>query len=345
MQALSDLLKGMRADDTKPPETAVGPGAQAGQAGGDVQNILRTVLGGLEGGGSPIAKGTDMLKAGVRRAVLKEVESEFKKFLQSKGVSSSLLGSISLDEVLKKTAQLKNLTDDQIWGGLKKVMTDKAGLNSEVSDMVINVMKENGVSFEDLKKIAGDEGIGQETLKEALKVLNPRVARLMAENPGCLRIFDLFKENNALSMQDVLQVAAECQRAKEAWAGVKDSDSDGELSDQETPLVVDGRDRRNVLASDSEEDEEDEDEDEDEEDEEDEEEEEEEEEEDEEEEEEDEEEEEEDEEEKDEGKDEKKLENEEEDEDEEETVRGGLVDSDNVDSDIVYSDTSEDDRG
>lgn len=222
-----------------------------------MQNILRTVLGGLEGGGNPIDKGKDMLKAGVRRAVLKEVESEFKRFLQSKGVSSELLGSITLDEVLKKTSQLKNLTDDQIWGGLKKVMTDKAGLNSEVSDMVINVMKENGVSFEDLKKIAGNEGIGQETLKETLKVLNPRVARLMAENPGCLRIFDLFKENNTLSMQDILQVAAECQRAKEAWAGVQDSDSDGELSDREAPLVVAGRGRRNALNFDTEEDEED----------------------------------------------------------------------------------------
>jgi hypothetical protein len=186
-------------------------------------DVLKTVL----AGGS----GEDAIKKHVKRAAMSEAEKELKNFLLKKGVSSELLGAVSLSDVLKKTDQLKNLSDDEIWSALKKIMAEKAGLSPEVADLVINVMKENGVSFEDLKGVLGDKGLREDTLKDALQYMNPKAARLIAENPGCLRIFDLFKGKNDLSMQDVISVVTECQQAREAWSAPEPSDSDGDFSD------------------------------------------------------------------------------------------------------------------
>jgi len=259
MDTLADFLKGLPAGAPTQPSAGLTPGPTSGATAGATMepsaatgvavpsvpnvtsavpsavannpdfvkemtgNLLRTVMAGRGGG--------DAIKNTLKRAAMSEVEKEFKNFLLKKGVSSELLGSISLSDVLKKTNQLKNLSDDQIWGGLKKIMSEKAGLSPDVADMVIGVMKENGVSFEDLKGVLGDKGLREDTLKDALKFLNPKAARLIAENPGCLRIFDLFKEKNELSMQDVLSVVAECQQAKEAWSAPEPSDSDGDYSD------------------------------------------------------------------------------------------------------------------
>jgi hypothetical protein len=195
---------------------------------GSQQKDLMTTVAGAMLSGNMAQAGQKIVQDNIQRAALSELEKQFKaRLVKDFNIKPEIVNQLSLSNILAKRDQVLGLSDEQLWGSLQKVMVENAGLDSEISGMLVGLLQQN-VSMDEIKKLLSPNGgLPQAMFKELLKSINnnPKLARLVGDHPECLQMLKSFQSKQTLSVQDMIQALLACQRRQPRFqTGFPDSD-------------------------------------------------------------------------------------------------------------------------